>query len=1014
MIPKEERCIAMKSDLMSKLSASFFVLVMVLSALVVVLPAAVVKGQAPGTNDIYVPVLGQFSLPVPSATVTLTNVHSGQTVQATYIGSPSLFFRAQSAPSGYYRLDVTASGYYDAINAGWFSFNGLASYTTNAVQLQAFPTKTLSWNITVSPARSGITVGFYDGTMKQIVASGTTNSIGYAVVSMFDTTQVPGDTFYLFAKGGGFETYLQQMVVTTSGSPTITLTASKQVVGFVNTDTGLGQNVVAYLLNQNTSVPWIKRLLKSPAALGSFSFDAYPGDFILSVKADGVISNVTTLSITSGTTNPLTLTMTLHTQTAEQELTNIVYDSNYRSFNMTLGTTLAYDQTIPGLLYSDAGSLRLQIDLNTTTPDGTVSTTEASNFADAMEGYGPKNVTTPWLLSLNKTSTSSGVFYLAKAGFVNFNLGSTAGSVTSTASVAYSYKATYAVVIPSGVTAPSLTSTIYTMAMDTFHDKAFVNYVFTVQLMPNFELVDNSTSDTTVFVGGYHNFTLNPSTGTGVVSYSLTVEKAIRPVAKGGLDTSSTVYVLKNATGVVLKYFVSVGNSSTFTANSSYDPNGNPLTYIWNFSDGTPPLTTTNKTANHTYASASLLRVVNLTVQDVEGLTNNSMINVTCDGLDPVAIILLKNRTLVDGTLFLNQSESFIINATSKIPGQGSYDNVATVGDRQGLINYAQFSWGDGNVSGRIMRTDDQQNTTWSYVKAGDYTIWLNVTDVVGHHDNVSLPVHVNDTTPPTVSFTVKNATGGTTLVEQQRLYFNASATRDNVDNYTKMFYAWSFGDGSTNVTGVGKYYVNHTYAKLGSYTVSLNVTDLSNNSRKITKDITVNSKPRPNLKVDNATYLPPEFTEGQTGTIVVNVTNVGTSVAKNITVSFYIQNLDGTEKLIGSATASQIFNGTTSAVTDHDDIRGRIVIKFAYTPPARGTYTIKVVANATDQLTESVLILSGPNALVVNEAAWKVYALWGGVIGVIILVPLLIYFSRRWSRRERKGPRREKKSEAE
>ncbi len=997
----------MKSDLMSKLSACFFVLVMALSTLVV-LPAAV-EGQAPGTNDIFVPVLGQSSQAVPSATVILTNVHSGQAIRATYVGAPSLFFKATAAPSGLYRLNVTANGYYDAENAQFFRFDGLASYNTNAVQLEPFPTKVYSWTITTNPVRTGIQVGFYNADRRQIVASGTTNATGVATVSMFDTTALP-DTYYMFAKASGYETYLQAVTVSTGGSQTIPLTASTQVVGFVNTDAGLGQNVVAYLMNQDQNVPWIKRLLKSSASLGSFSFDAYPGTFTLSVKADGVMSNVTTLVVAATTI----LSMKLNAQTAREETSNIVYDANYRSFNLTLTTNWAYDEPVPGLQYSDAGSLRMQIDLNGVfdglTPDGTVDASEDADFKLAMQSYGPKNVTTPWLLSVNKTATSSGVFYVSALNLIDFSLGSTEGLVTSPTSVAYSYKATYTVTVPSGVTAPPVTSTVYTMDVNVFHDTAFVDYVYTVKLMPDFELVKNSTLDTTMFVGGYRNFTLDPDTGSGPINIGLTVQKAIDPVAKGGLDTSATVYVLKNATNVVVRYYVATNKNATFTANSSSDPNGNPLTYHWEFGDGTNK-TTQNKTTVHVYSFATNT-TANLTVEDVSTKTNRTQINVTVDGLAPHPVISLKGRSLIGGVLMLNQSETFIINGTY------SYDDAVDAGDREGLIDHYQFVWGDGNVSGRIMRTDDQKNATWSYARAGNYTLWLNVTDVTGQHLNESLQVHVNDTTAPVVSYKVMNASWGTNLVEQQVLYFDASATRDNKDNYTLMYYSWYFGDGkgaSSYTNGTGLYNVTHTYATLGTYTLSLNVTDLAKpdlkgNSQKLPKVITVASKPRPNLRIDNVSFQPDKFTEGKSGIIVVNITNVGNAVASDITVSFYIQNLDGTQTLIGTAKASEIFNGSNTA--SQVAAGGKIQVRFSYAPSGKGTFTIKVNATSTDQLTPSELVLSGPNALEVKEAAWKAYALWGGVVGVIILVPLLIFLSRRWSRRERKGPRREKKSE--
>jgi len=990
----------MKSDLMTKLSASFFVLVMALSTLVV-LPASV-EGQAPETNDIFVPVRGQGSAAVPSAIVTLTNVHSGDSIRAT--PSSGIFFKATEPPSGFYRLDVTAGGYYDYLNAQFFPFDALQSYVTNAVQLEPFPSKDYRWNVTVltsNPVKTGITVGFYHAERKQVVASDTTDVFGFADFKMFNTSG--RGTYYLFAQAAGKETYVQETIVTGNSTATISLTDSKVVSGIVRSDTGLALNVVAYLLNQDPSIPWIKRLMKSPTQDGSFLFDAYSGTYTLSVSADGLMSNVTTLSV-GGNTFP---DMKLPTQTPREESVSIVYDENYRSFNLSLTTAWAYDEPFPGLQYSDVGSLRMQIDLNNNS-DGTVDALEDWNFrqnpVSGLLKLGPQNVTTPWLLVLNKTETSPGLFYIADDNLADFSLGSTQGDVTSTTSVSYFYRAAYTVYVPTGATVPPLTSPEYSLSMNVHHDTPFVNHTYRVQLMTEFEVVANDTSDPEgTFVGGYglplKPLVVDPGSGSGAVSVDLTIEKAQGPIAKAGMDN----YVETNATGAILRYIVGVGKNATFTANDSSDPNNNPLTYTWEFGDGTSE-TTKNKTLVHVYSTPSALRLANLTVTDVAGLTNRTSVNVTCDGLDPFANITLnmKNKTLVGGKLYMKQHETVIVNAN------GSYDDAAIAGDEKGLIDHVQFVWGDGNVSGRIMRNDDEQNATWSYERAGTYTMWLNVTDVVGRHTNKSLTVQVNDSSGPTVQFNVKNASWGTTLVEQQPLWFMAQATRDNVDNYTLMHYSWSFGDAIYS-NGTGLVNVTHTYSALGSYTVSLNVTDLSGNYKLDPKVITVVSKPRPNLRIDNVTYLPSTFTEGKAGTIVVNITNVGNAVAKNITISFYIQDLDGTERLIGTETVN-IYNGTTLVIEVKPG--GKIRVEFAYSPGSKGAYTIKVTANSTDQLTASEKVESGSNALEVKEAAWKKYALWGGVLGVIVLVPLLIYLTRRWSRRERKGPRREKKSE--
>ncbi len=989
----------MKSDLLSKLSASFFVLVMALSTLVV-LPVSI-EAQTPGTNDIQVPILGKSSQAVPGASVILTNVHTGETRKANYLSG--LLFDAPAAPAGFYKVDVTADGYYSALDAIRFRFDALSSNITAPIQLLAFPDKDFTWNVTVNGPNTGssVTVGFYDAGARQLVSSKTT-SIGYATVTMFDTT-TPGfpGPFYLYVKAATFEPYLAQVNVTASQSTTVTLTQSTTLAGIVKDTNGNGaNNVVAYLLNTNPSIPWIKRLLKSPASYASFTIDAYPGTYWLSIKGDGLQSKVQQITIATPPPLPTPGTYVLPIQTQREELTNITFGSDYTTMTLALSTTWAYDEPFPGFAFSDAGSLRMQIDLNGNA-DGTVDASENFTFFQDIGSFGPKFVTTAFLLKVNKSTLdpTSFVYYKSALTMTTFNLGSVIGSIDSLVSVPYSYSVAYSLVVPSGVTQPPTTSSKYTLEFNVTHDTSFVNYVYSVGLMAGFELVKNSTTDSKTVVSNFHRFTINPANGTGPVTVGTIVEKGIKPIAKFGMDESAgTVYAKKNGS-VVLKYFVRVGGNATFTANGSSDPNGNPLTYEWQFGDGTSA-TTSNKTFVHVYASAEN-RTVNLTVRDVLGITNQTSINITCDALEPRPHITMKNRTLVDNKLYLKQGEAVIMNASR------SYDDARTVGDGWGLINTIQFVWGDGNSTGKIAWADNEKNATWSYARAGTYTVWLNVTDVTGHHKNVSMTVQVNDTEAPKTAFVVENRTWGGTLVEQQTLYFIATSTTDNTNNRTVMSYSWSFGDGNYD-NGTGKDNVTHAYSKLGTYTVSLNVTDTHGNYLKVPKIINVVSKPRPNLNINNVSFTPGEFTEGSQGTIVVNITNVGDAVATEISVTFYVQNPDGTQKLLSGQLT--IYNGS-SAVTDILP-GGKAQARFLYKPSTAGTYIVTVNVTSKDQLEADTAIQSGSAALLVHQAAWKAYALWGGVIGVIILVPLLIYLSRRWSKRERKGPRREKKAE--
>ncbi|MGQ9586798.1 MAG: PKD domain-containing protein [Thermoplasmata archaeon] len=994
----------MTSRAMSKLSACFLVLMMALAALVV-LPGAN-EGQAPGTNDIYVPVVeSKYSLPVPEATVTLTNVHTGEVLTAQYSSGP--YFVVHSAPSGYFRVDVTADNYYDSRGEVHIRFNGLTSNSTSPITLGAFPTKEWTWNVTVSPVIQNALVGFYNPVKREIVAQGKTNADGWVAVDMFDTSSL--GTYYLIVQASGFQTYYESVVVDSDNpAKSVTLTAAKQVTGFVNTASGLAQNVVAYLLDTDPSVPWIARLLKSEKQTGFFRFDAVVGhSYILCVDADAASANITTVTVTP--TTPA-MSIALAAQTQRTDNMNIAYGPDYTSFVLSLSTTWSFDDAFPGLNYSDIGSLRMQIDLNGNA-DGIVDADEATDFQLMMMAYGAQDVTSARLLVVNKTTSSLRGIYVANDALTTFDLGSTEGSVTLKTGIAYSYSCGYTVYTPPGEDPLPVTSPIYAMSFTAKYDSPATNRVYTINLMPDYELVQNSSADSKVFVGGYLTVTIDPDNGSGSIELGLTVEKSMKASAGAALNSSPSSYAVMEDKNVSM-YIVRVGANVTFNGSSSDDPNGNPLTYVWDFGDGSGPVTTLNETIVYNYTAAAELLTVNLTVRDVTGnpaLDNWTTIKVRCDALEPAPVITVKNRTITNSSISLNQRETVTFNATS------STDDAVTAGDGLGMIGYVEFDYGDGNSSGRISWDEDQQNVTHSYERAGTFTLVLNVTDVVGHWKNITMAVKVNDTTAPVASFTVKNAdkNWSTTLIENNTLVFDANATRDNLNNNTQLNYSWYFGDGTwLNKTGADRgWNVTHQFHRIGPVTVTLNVSDVAGNYHKYPKTITIASSPRPDMRITGVTYEPAIFTEGKSGFIVVNMTNMGAANATNIVVTFYIVKPDGTQEQIGLPW-TQILNGTDRV--DTVLVGGKVQVRFPWTFDNKGTYKIKVNVTAANQLKENTFTVSSAHALEVKEASWKKAALWGGVIAVIVLVPLLLYLRGRWSRRERKGPRREKKEKGE
>lgn len=89
-----------------------------------------------------------------------------------------------------------------------------------------------------------------------------------------------------------------------------------------------------------------------------------------------------------------------------------------------------------------------------------------------------------------------------------------------------------------------------------------------------------------------------------------------------------------------------IGVSFNFTSAGSYDPDGNlPLTYTWNFGDGSPPQVTTNLTIAHAYGSGGA-KTVSLTVADGLGLPSTPATLKVFPGNTPAtATISLNNVT---------------------------------------------------------------------------------------------------------------------------------------------------------------------------------------------------------------------------------------------------------------------------------------------------------------------------------------------------------------------------------
>jgi subtilisin family serine protease len=137
------------------------------------------------------------------------------------------------------------------------------------------------------------------------------------------------------------------------------------------------------------------------------------------------------------------------------------------------------------------------------------------------------------------------------------------------------------------------------------------------------------------------------------------------------------------------------------------------------------------------------------------------------------------------------------------------FDGSASA-DPDGDIAAHTWDFGDG-------ATGDGATATHTYAEAGTYTAELTVTDADGNTDTATTVVEVgapSGNEPPTAAFTA------TCLGFWGLCLFDATGSTDADGDVAA--YSWSYGDGTTG----GGATPLHAYARAGTYTVTLTVTD--------------------------------------------------------------------------------------------------------------------------------------------------------------------------------------------
>jgi PKD repeat protein len=128
------------------------------------------------------------------------------------------------------------------------------------------------------------------------------------------------------------------------------------------------------------------------------------------------------------------------------------------------------------------------------------------------------------------------------------------------------------------------------------------------------------------------------------------------------------------------------------------------------------------------------------------------------------------------------------------------------------IVSYA-WDFGDGETD-----TTTTASTTHEYDEARPYVVRLTIADQFGRTATTTRTVTVEEGDGPEANFTFSP----TTPEPNARVNFNASSSTASSGRRI-VSYRWDFGDGTSAGSGVQ---VSHTYTRVGTYTVTLLVTD--------------------------------------------------------------------------------------------------------------------------------------------------------------------------------------------
>ncbi len=280
---------------------------------------------------------------------------------------------------------------------------------------------------------------------------------------------------------------------------------------------------------------------------------------------------------------------------------------------------------------------------------------------------------------------------------------------------------------------------------------------------------------------GMHNITLTvtdtkEASSRAEVTITVTMIPNSPPTADAGDDKSGKV-----------------NEDISFDGSASTDPDGDTLSYHWDF-DGDGIWDDHNKTTTHAFEQVGTYYIA-LMVEDTSGANDTDNMTVTIvENLPPTALI-----TIIDA------GDPPLVNVNTTI----DFDASSSSDPDDETLYYSWDFNGDGE--------EDSQSSDPShkYTEPGVYTVTLTVTDPYEANATDSVEITINK--PP-----VARMEGSETGYSGEEITFNGAASSDEDDDL--LTYEWDFqSDGEIDGQGVE---VTHIFEEAGEYIVVLWVFD--------------------------------------------------------------------------------------------------------------------------------------------------------------------------------------------